>query len=606
MRVLALLAAAAIAAPAAAPAATGDCPRATLTVSTASLIHQLSANAEAVAPTGGKHRAVTHPSNVTLPVANYIDTWIAAKQARDHVLPTVIAGDEEFLRRVTLDLTGQIPTSAAVAAFVADTSPAKRAHKIDELLASDAFTDRWTMWFGDLVQNVQASTNVREFYVGRNAYYGWIRDSIRSGKPYDVLVRELVAGKGDSFLTGTPNYVVRQLQNNGPPQDTYDNLAAHSAEKFLGIPMLCISCHDGSGHLELVNWYLRGKKRYDFWRMAAFFARVTAKSSVYTDPANPNANLRKFDVEENPNGRYLLNTDSGNKTPRAPAAGATTNVVTPAFLLTGEEPKAGEAYRDAYGRMLTSNSQFARATVNYVWKEMFGLGLVEPVNAFDLTKLTTQPTHPELLQALADDFVAKNYDLRALLRTIANSSTYQLSAQYTPAAWQEAWVPDYARRYPQRMSAEALLDAIATATALPPDINVSGLPTVHRAMQLPDTTESRRTANGRFLDAFGRGDRDENKRTSDSSISQALALLNDPIVTTRVRRASKGSTVATVLALTNDPGTIADRLYLATLSRKPTTTERQLAIDYLRSGTLGDRAEDLQFALINSLEFSFN
>jgi len=256
--------------------------------------------------------------------------------------------------------------------------------------------------------------------------------------------------------------------------------------------------------------------------------------------------------------------------------------------------------------MLTADRQFARAAVNYLWKEMFGLGLVEPVNAFDLTKLTTQPTHPELLEALAGDFIAKNYDLRALLRTIANSSTYQLSAKYTPATWQEAWVPDYARRYPQRLPAEALLDAIATATALPPDINVNGAATVHRAMQLPDTTESRRTANGRFLDAFGRGDRDENKRTNDASISQALSMLNDPIVTTRVRRATKGSTVSAVLASTNDPGTIADKLYLATLSRNPTASERQLAIDYLRSGNLGDRAEDLQFALINSLEFLFN
>jgi Protein of unknown function (DUF1553)/Protein of unknown function (DUF1549) len=548
-----------------------------------------------------RRRAVGKPaSGGTLAVANFIDTHIGEKLKAAAIQPAAIAKDEEFLRRVTIDLTGTIPSPAAVDTFLADGRTDKRARKIDELLQSDAFTDRWTLWYGDLVQNVQASDAVRQYYLGRNAHYLWIKESIRSGKPYDTMVREDLAGEGDNFTSGVTNYIVRQLQRNGPPQDTYDNLAAHSAEKFLGIPMLCISCHSGPAHLELVNIYLRGKTRDDFWKMAAFFSRTGIRGSRYTDPANPNANVIRYDVNTVPNGVYRLNTTDGNKSPRAPASGQP-NTVTPAFLTTGEQPKPGEPYRVAYGRMLTADRQFARATVNYLWKEMFGIGLVEPVNAFDLARLTVQPSHPALLEALTDDFIAGGYSLRALLRTIATSNTYQLSAAYNGPHPDASY---YARRSPRRLSAETLLDAILTATAVPAQFQVQGLGTVTKAMQLPDPLDARRTPASRFLDQFGRGNRDDVSRTNDSAIAQSLALMNDPIVTTRVRRANN-STVSKVLAGTSDPGTIADQLYLITLSRRPTSAERQLAVDYFRAGVLSERAEDLQFVLINSLEFLF-
>jgi hypothetical protein len=548
-----------------------------------------------------RRRAVGKPvSGGGLAVVNFIDTHIGAKLKTAGITPAAIAKDEEFLRRVTVDLTGTIPSATDVETFLADTRTDKRARKIDDLLASDAFVDRWTMWYGDLVQNVQASDVVRQYYLGRNAHYLWIKDSIRAGKPYDAMVREELAGEGDSFTSGVTNYVVRQLQRNGPPQDTYDNLAAHSTEKFLGIPLLCLSCHSGPGHLELVNIYLRGKTRDDFWKMAAFFSRTGIRGSRYTDPAAPNANVIRYDVNTIPNGIYRLNTTDGNKTPRAPATGQP-DTVTPAFLLTGEQPRAGEPYRVAYGRMLTADRQFARATVNYLWKEMFGRGLVDPVSSFDLSRLQFQASHPELLEALTDDFIANGYSLRASLRTIALSNTYQLSSIY---AGTHPDVSYFARRAPRRLSAEALLDAITSATAVNAQLPVAGLSVVTKAMQLPDPLEARRSPASLFLNQFGRGNRDDVARTNDAAISQALAMMNDPIVTTRVRRANN-STVSRVLASTSDPGTIADQLYLATLSRRPTSAERQIAIDYLKAGTLADRAEDLQFVLINSLEFLF-
>ncbi|MGZ8851386.1 MAG: DUF1549 domain-containing protein, partial [Thermoanaerobaculia bacterium] len=446
-------------------------------------------------PGAAHRRAVNSPQASGFPAsANFIDEDVFARMKKDGVVPTSLSGDEEFLRRVTLDLTGAIPDSATVDAFLRNPD---RARKIDELLASDAFADRWTMWFGDLVQNATVSSNIREYYIGRNAYYTWIRDSIRTAKPYDAMVRELISATGDSFTSGPANYIVRQIQPNGPIQDTYDNLAAHSGEKFLGMQLLCLSCHSGANHLELVNQSLKSHTRTDFWGMAAFFARTGVRAQPYTDPNNPNANIRKFLVQTSAAGRYLLNTTGGNKTPRQPQAGQPDSVA-PAYMFTGETPRPGEDVRTAYGRMLTADRQFARAAVNYLWKEMFGTGIVEPANAFDLARLdpatlpagqTLQPSNPELLEDLTDAFIASRFDLRSILRTMAMSSTYQLSSRYTPREWNEAWTAYFARRNAHRMTAEMLLDAIATATNVPVPLNVQGIGPVPRAMQLPDTIE---------------------------------------------------------------------------------------------------------------------
>ncbi len=568
----------------------------------ASAYHALSVASESVSA-GGRRHSVSPPKS-SAPVypasVNFIDTEIFGKMQKDGIAPAPRSGDEEFLRRVTLDLTGQIPDPATVDSFLADTSADKRTKMIDQLLASDGFIDRWTMWFGDLVQNVQVSANSREYPQGRNAYYTFIHDSIKSGKPYDQMVREILSGKGDAFVNGPPNFWVRPIQPNGPPQDTYDNLAAQSGEKFLGMPLLCLSCHNGPGHLTLVNNYLNTKLRADFWGMSAFFATTRAVRS--TDMATNNA---KYDVEDSaPTGVYQLNTTSGNKTPRQPVNGSATYA--PAFLLTGEKPRSGEASRDAYGRMLTAHPQFSRATVNYLWKELFTIGLVEPTNNIDINRLDSQATHPNLLALLTNEFIADKYDLRTIIRTMVTSNAYQLSTQCN-GAWNEAWTPYFARHVARRLPAEALLDAIGKATNVPVSYNITGGLTSTSAMKLPDPTEVRNTAYGRFMDEFGRGNRDDEGRSDDTSIPQALSLMNDPtVVLNRIHRSNAATTVARVLAATTDPATIADRLYVATLSRHPTIAEKLQAAGFLAGGNLGQRAEDLQWVLLNSLEFLFD
>ena len=571
------------------------------------LFREASMRAETVAPTatGGRRRSVM-PPKLTFQPKNFVDNEIFGKMQKDGIVWTSKSTDEEFLRRVTLDLTGQIPDAATVKAFLADTSADKRDKAVDALLASDAFNDRWTMWYGDLVQNVQFSANSTEYYQGRNAFYQFIRDSFAAKKPYDKLVRETLSQTGSSFSTGAVNYWVRQIQSNGPIQDTYDNLSAASGQMFLGMPLQCLSCHNGIGHLELVNSGMARRTRYDFWKNASFFSQVTLQT--VRDAAT---NSREVTVVDNTTGEYRLNTTSGNKTPRVAPAGQP-NIVAPGFILSGEGPTSGETRRAAYGRILTANPQFARATVNYLWKELFGVGIVEPADSFDLARqdpatlaegAVLQPTHPQLLTQLSDSFVAGGYDIRALLRTIVTSETYQLSARYTPGAWSEAWAPYYARHYPRRLLAEEVLDEVFKATGVGAQMAVTGLSTgFPRAMMLPDTSEG--GAYRKFLNDFGRGNRDDEPRSSDSSIVQALALMNDPIVVTRTRAATANSTVSKLR--TSDPATIAETLYLTTLSRYPSAAEKQAAIDTIKSGDAVKKTEDLQFVLLNKLEFLFN
>lgn len=577
----------------------------------AELWHRLSLNAEAVAPTAAtppaKRRSSGPPKTRAYVAKNFIDEEIFAKMVRDGVSWTVPSTDEEFLRRVTLDLTGQIPDAATVKAFVADTTPDKRDRMIDQLLRSEEFVERWTLWFGDLIRNLQFTMNASPGTDGRNAMYNFIRDSIRNNKGYDQMVREVLTGVGGSSTVGPANYWVREIQGNGPTQDTYDNMSADSAQQFLGLPLVCLSCHNGVGHVEAVNSSLARRTRYDFWKNAAFFAQTSSR--IQAGGSN-----QEYFISENAGGEYRLNTTSGNKTPRV-ASESMPSPVAPAFFLSGEGPRSGESRRVAYARMLTANPQFSRAAVNYLWKAMFGIGIVEPADSFDLLRqdpatlppgATLQPTHPYLLNKLADAFSSNGYSLRELLRLITQSNAYQLSSRYAPGNWNETFVPYYARHYPRRILAESVLDAIARSTSMPFTIGISGLGQLNHAVAIPDPTDPPiRSAMGALLYAFGRGDRDSEERSADGSIVQALLLLNDQQVTSRVKN-SGTTTVAKLLKSTNDPGTIVDELYLGALSRKPTAAERQKAISYLTSGDLAKKTEDLQFSLINRIEFLFN
>ena len=213
------------------------------------------------------------PRNIqTLAGNNFIDDYIVDKMARAGVEPAPLTSDNEILRRLSLDLTGRIPSIDRVESFVADANPAKRARLIDELISSEAFVDYWTSFF---LNHFGVTSEYYHFIgiPGRNLFYEYVRDFVARDRPYSDVVQELIASSGDSFEQGPLNFLVRGVQQNDPIQDTWDVLTDRITTKFLGVKTECVSCHDGARHREESNLYLAERTREEFWGLSAFLTR---------------------------------------------------------------------------------------------------------------------------------------------------------------------------------------------------------------------------------------------------------------------------------------------------------------------------------------------
>jgi len=559
---------------------------------------------------------------------NYIDNYIFSKMEHDQVPHARLTSDLEFLRRIYLDLTGRIPEPDTIRKFSSDTDPNKRDRLIDSLVEpqryqfeeGDPFVDRWTYWLNDLYLNSTADLGAE----GRNVYYDYLRTSIRLSLPYDRMVWEmLTASAMTNWFSGPSNFLTRfhvddAMGNQIAHEDSCDEMAIATAKILLGLNLECVSCHNGAGHLEKINLWLSQRKREEVWREAAFFSNL----SVYRPPPR----RQEFTLVELPLGYnsaathvidvklgYDVTAGSVVRTPRWKAD------VTPTFLLTGDRQLPGERLRDALARMITSNPQFARATVNYIWAELMGVGIVDPPYDFDLARQDpnkpppkpwmVQPTHPELLEALAQDFVAHNYDLRYVIKLIVKSSTYQLSSVFD-GPWKAEYARYFARHFVRRLSAEELFDAISESTQLFPEIKVSKTDlTVKYVMQTrspEDLVGGELAEVGRFLGSFGQGNRSHGVRTLQGNGIQASFLLNSKLVKDRVK-AKPGSRLFKLLTqdppLTNEQ--IAEELFLAVLSRYPSAQEKQVAVARLQKYRDAG-GEDLLWALLNKLEFLFD
>jgi hypothetical protein len=552
-----------------------------------------------------------------IPRKNFIDNILFDRMARDNIQSAPLSTDAEFIRRAYLDITGRIPSATDVTAFLADNSPNKRDALVDRLVGTPEYVDKWTMFFGDLFENNARSTNVQRYSGGRDAFYNYIKSSIAANKSYAQMATEMITATGDNFVDGQNNFIVGGIVPMGPQQDTMDGTAVNTASMFLGINTLdCLLCHDGAGHLESVNLWGAERTRAEAWGMSAFFARVRRQRQVLSQQPN----YAKFIISENANGEYLLNTNSGNRQPRAPINGS--NRVDPKYIFNGGGVNAGENRRQAIARHVTSDTQFARAAVNYIWEKMMVEGLVSPSNTFDPARLdrnaqlpdgwSLQPANAELLDTLAQDFIKNGHSLRALIAMIAKSSAYQLSSQY-PGTWSLALVPYYARKYVRRMDAEEIHDAILKATGigvtyqLRDTLNQPTF-TVNWAMQLPDTSEPRGSGQViNFLNSFIRGDRDVKPRSLEPSILQALNMMNHQFVMSRIHNNNAGSNVQRLLADASlTPMQITTQLYLSTLSRNPTQSELDRLVPLFTSMSRTQAAEAVQWALINKMDFIFN
>jgi len=537
---------------------------------------------------------------------NYIDGPIFTALRSQGIAPAGPATNQEFLRRVTLDLIGRIPTAAEVVQFLSDSRPNKRTELIESLLNRPEWADRWAMFFGDLYGNTINTPHLNRYQGSRDAFHYYLVDSLRANKPYDDMTRELITGTGNSYEVGQANFPLTGRTTGGPAQDTYDTQAVNAATMFLGIgAMDCVLCHDGAGHLDSLSVWGTASRRVEAWGMAAFFARTNL-----TLPAGSGA--RPWIISDVDNRSYNLNTTTGNRPARRPSNGRT--FMPPRYMFGGGEPNPGENWREALARLLTADLQFARATVNYVWREFMVLGIVEPPDQFDPLRLdpanpppapwTMQPSHQQLLESLAKNFARNNFDLKAVMRDITNSRAYQLSARY-PGNWNPSWERLYARKLVRRLDAEEIHDAVVLSSGVLPAYVINGFrePRIDFAMQLPDVVGIPGGVGSPFLDSFMRGNRYDSERRSDPTILQALNLMNSSFVGTRIRNVS-GTLLNRLINLPNEQ--LVEQLYLHVLSRYPTAVERETGLRKLSSGVRANQAEDLVWGLYNKVDFIFN
>jgi len=502
-----------------------------------------------------------------MPINNKIDELVVAKLKRLGIPPSGLCTDQEFLRRVYLDVLGLLPAPEEARAFLADADPHKRGKLIEALFAREEFNDFWAMKWGDLLR-LKSEYPVRLWPKGVTTYYRWLRECVAANQPYDQFARELLTATGSNFRRGPANFA-RAISSKDP-----QTLAETAALIFMGARIGCARCHAHPTE----NWSVS-----DSLGLGAFFAKVAYKSTsewkeeiVYV---NPKAALRD---------------------PR------TREVVKPR-LLGGEriEVAPGEDPRGAFADWLISpqNPWFNRAIANRVWFWLLGRGIIhEP----DDIRPTNPPENPELLDYLAAELVSHNYDVRHLMRLILNSRTYQLSSQTHQGNQNDG--AHFSHYQAKRLGAEALVDAVCQVTEVPESYTsaipepYTRLPSGYRAVQVFDGNINTGT-----LELFGRPARDTAyacERDSAASLRQELFLLNSDQLEGKV---SGSPRIRRLIKEKKSDVQIVAEFYLAALSRPPTEEEKQKALAHLGKDAQNraQAVQDLVWALLNTQEFLF-
>lgn len=491
------------------------------------------------------------------PEVNYVDKLVFKQLKTLGLPPSVVCDDSTFLRRTAITIAGRLPTLAETTAFLDSDSPKKRQKWIDELLDSSEYADNFATKWSSVLRNKRDNNDDRR---ATFAFYRWIRDSLYENLPYDEFVRSIVTASGDIGLH-PPVAWYRQVKDKSA-------LVEDTAQLFLGLRIQCARCH----HHPFEKW-----SQKDYHGFSAFFSRIGRKKTQFR---NQDQIVHKF----------------GNATAKNPKTGETLLPTGLAAKPVSPEPYLDPRHELADWMVSPNNPFFAKALVNRYWKHFFGRGLVDPE---DDMRVTNPASNPELLEALADDFVNSGYDLKNLVRTIASSSTFQLAAH--PNDYNQKDKQNFSRFYPKRLDAEVLLDAIDTVTGV--QTNFSGMPAGTKAIQLPDNG-----FNSYFLTVFGRPEGSsacECERSTDASLAQSLHLLNSKDVLGKV---SNDNGQAAKFA--KDKRTIEEKIneiYLIALSRKADKDELRIASTYVLSKpNAREGFEDVVWALINTKEFLFN
>ena len=507
-----------------------------------------------------------------LPVArNFIDELVFAKLKKVGMPPSEVCDDATFLRRVTVDVAGRLPTADEARAFLADNSADKRDKLIDRLLDSTDYADYFANKWSAVLRNKRDDDKDRR---GTYLFHAWVRDSLLTNKPYDRFVREILAATGE-MTTNPPVAWYREVK-------AADDQLEDAAQLFLGLRLQCAQCH----HHPFEKW-----SQQDYYGFAAFFSRVGRR---------PGPNPGEDTIFHRRGGAGATNPKTKQVVKPAGLGAA------PVDLPPDEDPRL------VLADWMTSkdNAFFAKSLVNRYWKHLLGRGLVEPE---DDMRETNPPTNPELLDALAAHFVNSGYDLKDLVRAICRSSVYQLGA--VPNGHNAVDRQYFSRYYPKRLTAEVLLDAVDALAGA--QTGFANLPAGTRAVQLPDNAWN--TANY-FLQVFGRPDASsscECERSGDASLAQTLHLINAKDIQDKLAAdAGRAAQLAGDAERADDSK--VEELYLRAFARRPTAEELAAAKGYVEKKVATRPAdkdvrwarkaayEDLIWVLINTKEFSFN
>ena len=497
-----------------------------------------------------------------VPTNNFIDQKLVAKWKDLGLTPSPLCDDAEFLRRLTLDAIGTLPTPDEVRAFLADADPKKRETAIDRVLERPEFIDWWALKWGDLLRISRTALQEK----GMWSFHNWVRGAVRDNLPVDAFAREIVTAEGSTFIEGPANFY--RIGRGA------DEWAETTAQVFLGIRVGCAKCH----HHPFEKW-----SQDDYYGMTAFFSRLGTKNS------------QEFGIFGAETVVFLR--------PAGEATHPRKRVVVKPRPLDGDSAVSWDDEFDRRKKLadwLTAptNKMFARNVVNRFWGYLMGRGLVEPM---DDMRATNPASNPDLLDTLAADFVAHKFDLKHLLRTILASRAYQLDSTPTPGNAADAANVHFTRFTVKRLTAEQLADAVDFATGTRE--KYVGLPAGTRAIQLPDPE-----VKSYLMDTFGRPARQvlcECERTTRPNIAQAMHLLNGDFLNKKI--ADKAGRVEKLTADKVPLPRAIEELWLATWSRPPTKDELAKAEGWVKAApSPREGLQDLLWVLVNSREFLFN
>lgn len=503
---------------------------------------------------------------------NVVDEFVYDNLKKMNVVPSRLTTDREFIRRVTLDLCGRLPDADEIETFVSDKTPDKRAKLIDKLLDSPEYVDLRTLRLSDLLR-IHPRNLGNNIGGERSAalFTEWVRDAVRDNMPYDRFVKGIVLARGSTYKNGAANF----YRVDRSPEDRMETVG----QAFLGLRMSCARCHKNP----FDRWTTD-----DYWNFAAFLGKVGTRGGMLDN---------ETEVFYNAGGRVVNQSVTGKRG----------QVAEPTFL--GEPEPLRLAVEKSGGKIddvnvlerfadwvaSPENPYFAKATVNRLWGNYMGRGIIDPV---DDMRATTPPSVPGLLDALAKDFVRSGYDIRQLTRVIMNSRAYQTASEVNPTNKLDDRF--FSRFYPRPMLGQVFLDVLNQATGNYDRFGDFPVETKAAQLTLP--------VGSYFLDTFGRAHREflaDLEPKVEPTLVQTLHILNSPYISGKVN-AGNGTVAALVKDKNISDEQLVTRLYLKTFCRPPSPKEMAAALKHLKDAPKRDEAaQDLMWALISAREFYF-